>query len=82
MAEKCNSEVKRLLSEWFNNFTNPKTHMSALNSSGLSIVVDVDTFDYYEADSLTEDSQDHRTVSSLLHSKVSPAAFGAPLWWW
>lgn len=25
----------------------------------------------------------HRTVSSLLHSDASPAAFGAPLcWWW
>lgn len=23
----------------------------------------------------------HRTVSSLLHSDASPAAFGAPLWW-
>lgn len=34
------------------------------------------------ADSLTEESQDHRTVSSLLHSKASPVAFVAPLWWW
>lgn len=42
------------------------------------IVVDVDKFDYY--DSLHEESQDQRTVSSLFHSKASPADFGAPFW--
>lgn len=42
------------------------------------IVVDVDKFDYY--DSLHEESQDQRTVSSLLHSEASPTDFGAPFW--